>query len=102
MFLDVPDEGRLIIALIFDTGMKLSETLGLVWNDINIQHHNAHIYFVSNPKRTLKTAKSKTLIALVGALDQAIKIPYRQRTYIFYSTPIMMRMVLKATHVRQH
>ena len=69
MFLDVADERRLIIALISDTGMRLSKTLGLVWDDITIQHRNSHIYLVSNPGKTLKTANSKRLFTLVGASD---------------------------------
>ena len=32
--LDIADERRLLIALISDTGMRLSEALGLVWGDV--------------------------------------------------------------------
>ena len=44
--LDVADERRLIIALISDTGMTLSEALGLVWDDIIIQHPYPHVNLV--------------------------------------------------------
>lgn len=32
--LDIADKRRLLIALISDTGMRLSEALGLVWGDV--------------------------------------------------------------------
>jgi integrase len=32
--LDMSNERRLLIALISDTGMRLSEALGLVWDDV--------------------------------------------------------------------
>ena len=78
MCLDIADERRLIIAIISDTGMRLSEALGLVWDDIIIQHQYPYINLVPHPWRPLKTASSKRLIPLVGASDQAIKIMYRQ------------------------
>ena len=62
--LDVADERRLIIALISDTGMTLSEALGLVWVDIKIQHRYPHIKIVSHACRPLKTVSSKRLIPL--------------------------------------
>ena len=54
--LDVADERRLIIALIADTGMRLSEALGLVWNEKNIQHQYTPIRLVLYSRRLLKTA----------------------------------------------
>ena len=77
--LDIADERRLIIALISDTGMRLSEAIGLVWGDIKIRHHYPHINLVPHPWRPLKTASSKRLIPLVGASYQAIKVIHRQR-----------------------
>jgi integrase len=34
--LDIADGRRLLVALISDTGMRLSEALGLVWDDIHL------------------------------------------------------------------
>ena len=36
--LEIADERRLLLALLSDTGMRLSEALGLVWGDVNLQH----------------------------------------------------------------
>ena len=77
------DERRLIIALISDTGMRLSEALGLVWSDINIQHLYPHINLVPHPCRSLKIAKSKRFIPLIGVSYEAIKIMHLQRTNQF-------------------
>jgi integrase len=46
--LDIADERRLLIALISDTGMRLSEALGLVWDDIHLEHE----YSTFRPKAT--------------------------------------------------
>ena len=81
--LDLADGRRLTIALISDTGMRLSEALGLVWDDINIQHRYPHINRTPRPWRSLKTVSSKRLIPLVGASYEAIKIMHRQRTNQF-------------------
>ena len=80
MFLDVADERRLIIALISATGMRLSEALGLVWDNGNIQHRYPLINLVSHAWRPLKAVSSKQLIPLVGAAYEAIKIMHRHRT----------------------
>ena len=81
----IADDSRLLIALISDTGMRLSEALGLVWTDINLDHQYPHISLKSHPWRPLKTAGSKRLIPLVGASLEAIKIMHHQRTtqYLF-------------------
>ena len=44
--LEIGDERRLVIALISDTGMRLSEALGLVWSDIELDHEYPHINLV--------------------------------------------------------
>ena len=36
--LEIADERRLLLALISDTGMRLSEALGLVWGDVDLEH----------------------------------------------------------------
>ena len=81
--LDVADERRLLIALISDTGMRLSEALGLVWDDVKLKHECPHISLKPHPWRRLKTAGSKRLIPLVGASLEAIKVMHRQSTTQF-------------------
>ena len=79
----IADERRLLIALISDTGMRLSEALGLVWTDIYLDHEYPHISLEPHPWRPLKTTGSKRLIPLVGASLEAIKIMHRQHTTQF-------------------
>ena len=77
--LEVGDEKRLLIALLSDTGMRLSEALGLVWSDINLDHEYPHISLKPHPWRPLKTSGSKRHIPLVWAAYEAIIIMHRQR-----------------------
>ena len=81
--LEIADEKRLLIALLSDTGMRLSEALGLVWTDINLDHEYPHICLKPHPWRPLKTPGSKRLIPLVGAAHEAIIIMHRQRVSQF-------------------
>ena len=76
--LEVCDERRLVIALISDTGMRLSEALGLVWGDVRLDHEYPHINLVEHPWRQLKTSGSKRLVPLVGASLEAIKVMHQQ------------------------
>jgi integrase len=76
--LKVADERRLVIALISDTGMRLSEALGLVWGDVSLDHDYPHINLVEHPWRKLKTSGSKRLVPLVGASLEAIKVMHQQ------------------------
>ena len=71
--LDLADERRLLIALISDTGMRLSEALGLVWKDVFLDHQYPHVSLVPHPWRPLKTSGSKRLVPLVGVSLEAIK-----------------------------
>ena len=86
--LEIADERRLLMALISDTGMRLSEALGLVWDDIKLEQQFPHIHLVPHSWRQLKTAGSKRLIPLVGYALEAIKIIHKQRgtcRYLFKS-----------------
>ena len=85
--LDIADERRLLIALISDTGMRLSEAVGLVWDDIKLNHEFPHIDIKPHPWRRLKTSSSKRLIPLVGASLEAVKIMHRQcdNSFLFKS-----------------
>ena len=90
--LDMADERRLLVALISDTGMRLSEGLGLIWDDIHLYHEHPHISLMPHPWRPLKTDGSKRLIPLVGAAHEAVKIMHRQR-----STPFLFNSYTDAT-----
>ena len=77
-----------MLALISDTGMRLSEALGLVWGDIDLKHKHPHINLVPHPWRSLKTSGSKRLVPLVGVSLEAIKTMHRQgvsHTFLFKS-----------------
>ena len=76
--LDIADERRLLIALISDTGMRLSEALGLVWDDIHLEHEFPHLDLKPHPWRRLKTSSSKRIIPLVGTSLEAIKVMHGQ------------------------
>ena len=76
--LELADERRLVIALISDTGMRLSEALGLVWGDVRLDHEYPHINLVEHPWRQLKTSGSKRLVPLVGVSLEAIKVMHQQ------------------------
>ena len=70
----IKDEKRLIIALISDTGMRLTEALGLSWDDVNIEHPYPHIKLKPHLWRSLKTASSSRVVPLVGASYKAINL----------------------------
>ena len=76
--LALADERRLVIALISDTGMRLSEALGLVWGDVRLDHEYPHINLVEHPWRQLKTSGSKRLVPLVGVSLEAVKVMHQQ------------------------
>jgi integrase len=61
------DEPRWLIALISDTGMRLSEACGLLSSDIILDTNIPHISLTEHPWRRLKTSSSTRSIPLVGA-----------------------------------
>ena len=63
----VDDENRWLIALISDTGMRLSEACGLQARDIHLDGDTPHIDLVEHPWRRLKTSSSSRQVPLVGA-----------------------------------
>ena len=71
--LRLDDEQRLIIALLSDTGMRLSETLGLLVEDIKIDTAIPHIALTPHPWRQLKTKSSLRKIPLIGSSLRAAK-----------------------------
>ena len=61
------NEPRWLIALISDTGMRLSEACGLQACDIHLDGNTPYINLVEHPWRRLKTSSSSRQVPLVGA-----------------------------------
>ena len=60
------DDIRWLVAIIFDTGMRLSEAAGLMLSDLHLDAEIPHIHLIPHPHRRLKTASSERKIPLVG------------------------------------
>ena len=67
------DDIRWLIALISDTGMRLGEAVGLLKEDIILEHEVPHVRLKPHPWRRLKTKGSQRDIPLVGASLWACK-----------------------------
>ena len=61
------DEARWLLALISDTGMRLSEAIGLSRDDIRLSEDTPHILIQPHPWRRLKTIGSKRRVPLIGS-----------------------------------
>ena len=80
----VDDENRWLLALISDTGMRLSEAAGLARDDIVMDTEIPHIKLVPHPWRRLKTKGSERLVPLVGAsLWAARRLQQHDSSYAF-------------------
>ena len=64
---EINDDLRWLVALISDTGMRLSEAAGLAREDICLDHKVPHINLRPHHWRRLKTQQSERQIPLVGA-----------------------------------
>ena len=64
--LSLDDDIRWLVAIIFDTGMRLSEAAGLMLSDLHLDAETPHIHLVPHPHRRLKTASSERKIPLIG------------------------------------
>jgi integrase len=65
--MSIDDEARWLVALISDTGMRLSEAAGLSVDDIKLDCEIPHIDLKPHAWRSLKTRGSQRQIPLVGA-----------------------------------
>ena len=61
------DTKRWLIALLSDTGMRLSEALGLKIEDLHLEDTIPYVTITANSARKLKTKSSAREIPLVGA-----------------------------------
>jgi integrase len=64
--LSLDDDIRWLVAIIFDSGMRLSEAAGLMLTDIRLDEETPYIDLKPHPHRRLKTASSERKIPLVG------------------------------------
>ena len=71
--MEADDEARWLVALISDTGMRLSEAAGLHIDDIKLDEEVPHIDLKPHAWRGLKTRGSQRQIPLVGASLWAAK-----------------------------
>ena len=71
--MEADDEARWLVALISDTGMRLSEAAGLHIDDIKLDEEVPHIGLKPHAWRGLKTKGSQRQIPLVGASLWAAK-----------------------------
>ena len=67
------DPNRWLIALVSDTGMRLSEALGLKVNDIKLNEKMLYLNITPNSARRLKTNSSQRQIPLIGSSLWAAK-----------------------------
>ena len=67
------DDNRWLIALISDTGMRLSEAVGLLTSDIILSTEIPHVSIINHSWRRLKTKGSNRTIPLIGASLWAAK-----------------------------
>lgn len=67
------DDIRWIIALLSDTGMRLSEATGLMRNDVVLDSPTPHVILRPNEVRRLKTKGSERMVPLVGAALWAVE-----------------------------
>ena len=82
--LTINDENRWLVALISDTGMRLSEAAGLHLSDFYLDEDIPYIDLKPQPWRSLKTKGSKRQIPIIGSsLWAAKKIAGANSTFAF-------------------
>ena len=85
--ISIDDEARWLVALISDTGMRLSEAAGLSVGDIKLDCEIPHIDLKPHSWRGLKTRGSQRQIPLVGASLWAAKRVKETSTTSPYAFP---------------
>ena len=81
------DELRWLLLLLSDSGMRLSEALGLSKDDINIDNPIPHIKLIPHKWRKLKTRNSERCIPLIGASLWASKKILEYKKNSVYAFP---------------
>src|SRR6056300_432922 len=85
--MSIDDEARWLVALISDTGMRLSEAAGLHIDDIKLDCEIPHIDLKPHSWRGLKTRGSQRQIPLVGASMWAARRVKANNTTSPYAFP---------------
>jgi integrase len=81
---DENDDLRHLLAMLLDSGMRLSEAAGLHISDIHLEHAVPYVDVRPNKARRLKTSNSKRIIPLVGdSLWAAQQVTATQKDYCF-------------------
>jgi integrase len=81
------DEPRWLVALMSDTGMRLSEAAGLVREDIVLDAGIPHVIIRPHPWRRLKTKGSERILPLVGCSLWAAKRAVQASQHSLYLFP---------------
>jgi len=71
--LELDDDIRWIIAAVSDSGMRLSEVIGLTAGDVHLDKEVPFVRLSEHPWRRLKTAESQRDVPLVGATLWGLK-----------------------------
>ena len=69
----IDDEARWLVALVSDTGLRLSEAVGLAGDDVDIDGLHPHVHIRPHPWRRLKTKGSERVVPLVGAAKWSVR-----------------------------
>lgn len=82
--IEIDNENRWLLALISDTGMRLSEAVGLHVDDIIIDQSIPFIDLKPHPWRSLKTTGSQRQIPLIGTSYWAAeRVKHYNKRYAF-------------------
>ena len=81
------DELRWLLLLLSDSGMRLSEALGLSKDDINLNSNLPHVKLIPHKWRRLKTRNSERCIPLIGASLWASKKILEYKKNSVYAFP---------------
>ena len=81
------DELRWLLLLLSDSGMRLSEALGLSKDDINLNSNLPHVKLIPHKWRRLKTKNSERCIPLIGASLWASKKILEHQNNSIYAFP---------------
>ena len=81
--LSLDDDIRWLVAIIFDSGMRLSEAAGLMIDDLKLEEDIPYIDLKPHPHRRLKTASSERKIPLAGLSLWAAKRLKQESTGLY-------------------
>ena len=83
LFYEMDDEIRWLVALLSDSGMRLSEAAGLIKSDIHMNDQTPYIQLKPHSWRKLKTTGNERDVPMVSASLWAIKRAYAETSSDF-------------------